>query len=62
MDRKDDHDMNLDHQIKLYEDRISMLEDSIRSCSGDHSEIEMDLDLAYQQVTLLKIRKMMMNA
>jgi hypothetical protein len=52
--------MNLDRQIELYEDCINRLEDCWRAGSGDSSKIKNELDKAYQQVTLLKIRRMML--
>ena len=51
--------MNMDQQIKYYEDCISRLEESKKTISGDSTRICEDLEKAYQQVTLLKIRKMM---
>lgn len=59
MKNDDPRDMNLDQQINSYEERISLLEDCIRSGSGDPSRINAELDHAYRQVALLKIRKMM---
>lgn len=53
--------MNLDRQIKKYEDCINRLEDSKRDRHGDPSRLDDELDKAYQQITLLKIRKMMFN-
>ena len=51
--------MNLDKQIKTYEDSISRLEDCKRNGSGDTSLLCEDLNRAYEQITLLKIRRMM---
>lgn len=59
MNREVNKKMNLDQQISQYEDCISRLEDRIRFGSGDHSKLSIDLENAYQQVALLKIRKMM---
>jgi hypothetical protein len=53
--------MNLDNQIRLYEDCINRLEDSRRACHGDSSKLEDELEQAYRQVALLKIRRMMMS-
>ena len=53
--------MNLDRQIKMYEDSINRLEDSKRTLQGDSFRLDDELDKAYQQITLLKIRKMMFN-
>ncbi len=52
-------DMNLDQQIKSVEENITILEECRRNCAGDPSQFEKDLDHAYQQMALLKIRKMM---
>ena len=54
--------MNLEQQIKMYEECISRLEECKRAGSGDLSRLSEDLTNAYQQISLLKIRKMMMNA
>ena len=51
--------MNLDKQIKTYEDCIARLEECKRNGIEDPSRIGEDLDRAYEQITLLKIRKMM---
>ena len=67
--------MSIDQQIMIYEDRINHLEQMKRallSLSGNLSgnndseisenylnRIKVDLDVNYQQVTILKIRKMM---
>ena len=51
--------MSFEQQIKYYEDHISSLEDCRRTGSGDISRLCMDIDNAYQQIALLKIRKMM---
>lgn len=67
--------MSFDQQIKIYEDRITQLEEMKRallSKSGYFpgkndteisenylSRINVDLDENYQHVTILKIRKMM---
>ena len=60
---KDNHNhMNLEKQIKFYEDHISSLEECKRANSGDISLICNELNNAYQQIALLKIRKMMMTA
>jgi hypothetical protein len=57
------HDrMILDRQIKMYEDCINRMEESRRNGSGDLSKLDGDLEHAYQQVALLKIRKMMLTA
>ena len=61
MKNKDYDQMNLEKQIKSYEDCISRLEECKRTGSGDTSTLPEDLEKAYQQVALLKIRKMMMN-
>jgi len=61
--KNEDYDqMNLEKQIKTYEDCISRLEECKRTGSGDPSTLSEDLEKAYQQITLLKIRHMMMNA
>ena len=52
--------MNLDRQIKLYEDCISRLEELKRAGTGDVSKVEFELEQAYRQASLLKIRRMMM--
>lgn len=54
--------MILDRQIKLYEDCINRLEESKRNGSGDLSQLDSDLEHAYRQMTLLKIRRMMLSA
>ena len=54
--------MNLEQQIKIYEDCISRLEECKRAGSGDQYQLSEDLDNAYKQISLLRIRKMMMNA
>ncbi len=67
--------MSFDQQIKIYEDRITQLEEikrTLLSKSGDFSgmngneivenylsRINVDLDENYQHVAILKIRKMM---
>jgi hypothetical protein len=67
--------MSTDQQIKIYEDRIMQLEqmkktlllknghffekDGSEKSENDLSRINLDLDKNYQQVTILKIRKMM---
>ena len=56
---KDHYTMNPDKQIKIYEDCIARLEECKRKGSGDLSRLCEDLDKAYEQVALLKIRKMM---
>ena len=60
-DKKHDK-MILDRQIKIYEDCINRLEESKRNGSGDLAKLEIDLEYAYHQVALLKIRKMMLSA
>jgi hypothetical protein len=57
--RVNHYTMNLDRKIKLYEDCIARLEELRRSGIGDLKEIERDIESAYQQVALLKIRKQM---
>ncbi len=53
----------MEQQIKYYEDCISRLEDCKKIISGDRTRVCKDLDDAYRQIALLKIRKMMgMNA
>jgi hypothetical protein len=58
-------DMNLDQQIMLYEDRINQLEQMKRtlilqsSDNNDLSRVNVDLDETYEQIAVLKIRKMM---
>ncbi len=59
MDNDDHRNLNLDQQIKFYEDRISRLEELKRTSHGVPSRVNEDLDRAYRQVALLKIRKMM---
>ncbi len=61
MENENDQNMNLDQQIKSFEDRITAIEEYMRSGSGDPSQLAKDLDQAYQQVALLKIRKMMLD-
>jgi hypothetical protein len=51
--------MNLDRQIRTYEDCIARLEESKRRGGVDLSKVEKDLENAYRQVSLLRIRKMM---
>jgi len=51
--------MNLDQQIKLLEDCIARLEERIKAGSGDMARLNKDLGSAYDQMALLKIRKMM---
>ena len=67
--------MSIDQQIKMYEERITRLEElkrnllsGIRNLSGTResemsenylSRINVDLDENYQHITILKIRKMM---
>jgi len=67
--------MSYDQQIKIYEDRITLLEEmkiTLLSKSGYFSKlngsemfdnyigrINVDLDENYQHITILKIRKMM---
>jgi len=69
------HDMGLDQQIRIYEDRINQLEQlkrtlilqsnesSVKNDTGlsenDLSRINVDLDDSYEHVAVLKIRKMM---
>jgi hypothetical protein len=53
------HEMNLDQQIKSIEENITLLEECRRNCEGDPTRFDEDLDEAYRQVALLKIRKMM---
>jgi hypothetical protein len=60
MDKENHRKMNLDRQIELYEDCINRLEQCKRAGTGDPSKIENELEKAYQQVTLLKIRRMML--
>jgi hypothetical protein len=62
MKNKDYDQMKMEKQIKTYEDCISRLEECKRTGSGDPSTISKDLETAYQQITLLKIRQMMLNA
>jgi hypothetical protein len=57
------HDrMKLDRQIEIYEDCINRLEESKRNGFGDLSQLDSDLEHAYRQVALLKIRRMMLSA
>jgi len=67
--------MSIDQQIKMYEERITRLEEvkrnllsGIRNLSGTRdsemsqnyiSRINVDLDENYEHMTILKIRKMM---
>jgi hypothetical protein len=69
------HDMSLDQQISIYEDRINQLEQmkrtlilqnyesSVKNDTGlsedDLNRINVDLDDSYEHVAVLKIRKMM---
>jgi len=69
------HDMGLDQQIRIYEDRINQLEQLKRTLilqsnessvkndtclsENDLSRINVDLDDSYEHVAVLKIRKMM---
>jgi hypothetical protein len=55
-------EMNLDQQIKLFEDSINRIEECRRIGTGDLSQLDIDLENAYRQVALLKIRKMMFSA
>ena len=51
--------MNLEQQIKTYEDCIARLEECKRNGSDDMSRVNRDLEAAYEQIALLRIRKMM---
>ncbi len=59
MDNDGHCNLNLDQQIKLFEDQISRLEELKRTTPGAPFRVNEDLDRAYRQVALLKIRKMM---
>jgi len=62
MEKDEIINMNIEQQIRFYEDQINRLEQSNRS-SGDTGRLSEDLNRAYQQLSLLKIRRMMnMNA
>ncbi|MFC2098304.1 hypothetical protein ACFLTA_06510 [Bacteroidota bacterium] len=56
---KDHYTMNLDKQIKFYEDCITRLEECKRKGTEDLSRLSEEQDKAYEQIALLKIRKMM---
>jgi hypothetical protein len=72
---KRDNDMSLDQQIRLYEDRISELEQIKRTLilqnngqflnddsnlpDENLNRINVDLDESYEHIAILKIRKMM---
>lgn len=72
---KKDEYMSLDQQIRLYEDRISQLEqmkrtlilqNNIQSENNDSNlpyqdlnRINVDIDESYEHIAILKIRKMM---
>ncbi len=51
--------VDLDRQIEFYEDCISRLEERRRAGIGDGSRLEIELEQAYKQSALLKIRRMM---
>lgn len=54
--------MNLENQIRTYEDCIARLEELKRAGSGDISRICNDLEKAYEQIAVLRIRQMMLKA
>jgi len=51
--------VNLEHQIKVYEECITRLEKCRQSGSGDCSRLDREIENAYQQIALLKIRQSM---
>ena len=51
--------MNLEQQIKSFEDCIARLEETKRTGSADPSRLDQDLEKAYEQIALLRIRLMM---
>lgn len=51
--------MNLDQQIKTFEECITRLEQCRRNGFGDTERIKLELDKAYEQMAVLRIRKMM---
>ena len=51
--------MNIDQQILDCEKKIAMLEEFRRTGDADTSQLERNLDEHYEQIALLKIRKMM---
>jgi len=72
---KKENDMSLDQQIRLYEDKISELEQTKRTLILENNRqlldddsnfpdenlnrIIVDLDESYEHIAILKIRKMM---
>ena len=50
---------SIEQQIKLCQERITRLEEYKRGSWENRERIEKDLDRAYQQIALLKIRQMM---
>jgi hypothetical protein len=53
------HKMNIDQQIRDYEKKIARLEEFRRKGDAESGLLEKHLDEHYQQIALLKIRKMM---
>lgn len=51
--------MDIDRQIRDCEQKIALLEESRRQDDKDSGLLERNLDEQYQQIALLKIRKMM---
>ena len=49
----------MDRQIKVKEDYIARLEESRRTGSGNDAKLDHDIENAYQQIALLKIREFM---
>ena len=51
--------MCIDQQIKHYEEKIASLEENGRQAGGNPGQVEKSLNETYEQIALLKIRKMM---
>ena len=51
--------MNLEQQIRDCEEKIAMLEEFKRQERGSKGHLDQNLDEQYEQIALLKIRKMM---
>jgi hypothetical protein len=61
MEEKNHNDMNLEQQIKRCEEHIAFLEESKRAGTGNQARISKNLEEAYTQAALLKIRKSMIT-
>ena len=51
--------MSLDQQIKHCEEKIASLEGNRLQAGGNQGQVEKILNETYEQISLLKIRKMM---